>query len=85
MTDTVSVWLVDRTYSDDEQNLLIFTYATADGQRAFRRELAVTTMRGLEADPPARVEVAPENLSTVVDPETVAWYRSAVAERRDAS
>jgi hypothetical protein len=30
-SDAVRVWLVERTYSDDEQNLIILTYATPDG------------------------------------------------------
>ena len=28
--EQVRVWLVERTYSDDEQNLIILTYATPD-------------------------------------------------------
>jgi hypothetical protein len=42
-TETVRVWLVERTYSDDEQNLIILTYATPDGSRDYRKE--VTALR----------------------------------------
>jgi len=35
---SVRVWLVERTYSDDEQNVIILTYATTDGTRYFRKE-----------------------------------------------
>ena len=42
-TDGVEVWLVERTYSDDEQNLVVLTYATPDGERYFRKERALTT------------------------------------------
>ena len=41
--DTVRVWLVERTYSDDEQNLIILTYATTDGEQYFRKERALTS------------------------------------------
>lgn len=30
--DTVRVWLVERTDSDDEQNVVVLTYATPDGE-----------------------------------------------------
>jgi len=41
--ERVRVWLVERTYSDDEQNLIISTYATPDGRRYYRQERALTT------------------------------------------
>ena len=40
---TVRVWLVERTYSDDEQNLIILVYATTDGERYLRKERALTS------------------------------------------
>ena len=40
--DTTRVWLVERIYSDDEQNLIILTYATVDGELYFRKERALT-------------------------------------------
>jgi hypothetical protein len=41
--DAVRVWLVERTYSDDEQNLIILVYATTDGERYLRKERALTS------------------------------------------
>ena len=35
--DGVRVWLVERTYSDDEQNLAVLIYATPDGKRYCRK------------------------------------------------
>ena len=67
--DSVRVWLVERTYGDDEQNLIILTYATPDGERTFRKERALTTFTGDERGTTAAVDVSPDNLSTVEDPE----------------
>jgi len=46
MAAETRVWLVERTYSDDEQNLIILTYATADGRQDFRKERALTSFSG---------------------------------------
>jgi hypothetical protein len=78
-TEAVRVWLVERTYSDDEQNLIVLTYATTDGRRYFRKERALTSF-GDDRDTTAAVEVDPDNLGTVDDPALRARYRSA-AER----
>lgn len=45
LTDTndVRVWLVERTYSNDEQILTILTSATITGDRYFRKERALTS------------------------------------------
>lgn len=64
----VSVWLVERTYSDDEQNLIILTYATPDGQRYYRKERALTTSSDTR-ETLAAVTVSPSNLGEVTDPE----------------
>jgi hypothetical protein len=64
--ETVRVWLVERTYSDDEQNLIILTYATPDGERYFRKERALTSF-GDVRDTTAVVDVDPSNLGTVTD------------------
>jgi len=64
--DSVRVWLVERTYSDDEQNLIILTYATPDGERYFRKERALTSFNDTR-DTTAAVEANPENLGAVTD------------------
>ena len=65
-SDGVQVWLVERTYSDDEQNLVILTYATPDGKRYFRKERALTSFTD-SRDTTAAVEADPENLGSVDD------------------
>lgn len=65
-TDHVRVWLVERTYSDDELNLIILVYATTDGDRYFRKERALTS--GTDArETTAALEVDPDNLGRVDD------------------
>ncbi len=86
MTETVRVWLVERTYSDDEQNLIILTYATPDGQRDFRKERALTSFTGPARRTPVSLEVDETNLGTVEDPETRERYAgeaARMAEKHD--
>jgi hypothetical protein len=64
--EPVQVWLVGRTYSDDEQNMIILTYATTDGERYFRKERALTSFSG-DRETTAAVEVSPDNLGQVTD------------------
>lgn len=83
MTDQVRVWLVERTYSDDEQNLIILTYATPDGKRDFRKERALTSFTGDHRETEVCLDVDPSNLGIVEDPETREYY-AAEAERMAA-
>ena len=66
-SETVRVWLVERTYSDDEQNLIILTYATPDGERYFRKERALTSFTGAARETTAALDVEPHNLGDVDD------------------
>ena len=59
--DTVRVWLVERTYSDDEQNIVILVYATPDGERYLRKERALTSF-GDHRDTTASIDADPRNL-----------------------
>ncbi|MFC6974927.1 hypothetical protein ACFQL1_09920 [Halomicroarcula sp. GCM10025709] len=77
--DRVQVWLVERTYSDDEQNLIILTYATPDGERYYRKERALTSFTDVR-DTTAAVETDPENLGAVGDDDLREQY-AAEAER----
>lgn len=77
--DTVRVWLVERTYSDDEQNLIILTYATPDGTQYFRKERALTSFTDTRGTT-AAVAVEPSNLGTVEDEQLRTQY-AAEAER----
>lgn len=78
-SDGVRVWLVERTYSDDEQNLIILTYATPDGEQYFRKERALTSFTDVR-DTTAAVDADPNNLGSVNDPELRARY-AAEAQR----
>jgi hypothetical protein len=71
--ETVRVWLVERTYSDDEQNIVILIYATPDGERYFRKERALTSFTDVR-DTTAAVDVSSRNLGTVENEETRARY-----------
>ncbi|MFD1514632.1 hypothetical protein [Halomarina rubra] len=82
-TDTVRVWLVERTYSDDEQNLIVLTYATPDGERDFRKERALTSFTGDDRETTAALDVSPGNLGTVTDAETREQYAGEVARMRE--
>ena len=86
MADDVRVWLVDRTYSDDEQNIIILTYATPDGERVYRKERALTSFTGDDRGTTAAVTVEPANLGAVADEETREQYAAEaarMAERYD--
>jgi hypothetical protein len=85
MDETVRVYLVERTYSDDEQNIVITTYATPDGEQYYRREQALTSFSGEDPGTPVSMTVDPSNLGTV-DPEnreTYAAEAGRIAEEYD--
>jgi len=82
MTETARVWLVERTYSDDEQNLIILTYATTDGEQYFRKERALTSYTDTRETTAAET-VSPGNLGVVEDPQLRDQY-AAEAQRMAA-
>ncbi len=69
----VRVWLVERTYSDDEQNLIILVYATEDGGRYMRKERALTSFEDAR-ETEAALDVDGERLAEVADEETGERY-----------
>ena len=73
--DTRRVWLAERTFSDDEQNIVILVYATPDGTQIFRKERALTSFTG-GRETTAAVDVPERNLSTVDDPAERERYRA---------
>ena len=79
LDDDVRVWMVERTYSDDEQNLIILTYSTTDGKQYYRKERALTSFTDVR-DTTAAVNADPDNLGTVDDPELQEQY-AAEAQR----
>lgn len=64
-SETVRLWLVERTYSADEQNLIILVYATTDGRQYVRKERALTSFTGAERETTAAIEEHPDTLGTV--------------------
>ncbi|MFA1610426.1 hypothetical protein [Halobellus rubicundus] len=80
--DGVRVWLVERTYSDDEQNLIILTYATPDGERYFRKERALTSFSDVR-DTTAAVEADPDNLGAVDDAAQREQYAAEARRMRE--
>jgi len=76
MATETRVWLVERTYSDDEQNLIILTYATADGRQDFRKERALTSFSGDHRETPVSLTVPADNLGVVDDPDTRERYET---------
>jgi len=81
--DAVRVWLVERTYGDDEQNLIILTYATPDGRRDFRKERALTSFTGDHRETPVSIAVDPDNLGGVDDAETRERYATEVERMQE--
>ena len=84
-TESVRVWLVERTYSDDEQNIVILVYATPDGERYLRKERALTSF-GDDRPTTAALDVAPERLGRTENAETRQRYAdeaTRVADDRD--
>lgn len=83
MADRVRVWLVERTYSDDELNLIILVYATPDGRREFRKERALPSFSGPSRETPVSLEVDPDNLAAVDDPASRERYAHEVDRVRE--
>ncbi|ELZ26631.1 hypothetical protein C474_19569 [Halogeometricum pallidum JCM 14848] len=77
--ETTRVWLVERTYSDDEQNIIILVYATPDGSRYLRKERSLTSFSDVR-DTTAAIDTDADHLGTVDDPEERERY-AAEAER----
>jgi hypothetical protein len=82
-SDAVRTWLVERTFSDDEQNLVILVYATTDGRRYFRKERALTSFTGPARETQAAVDVSPDRLGTVSDPEERERYAAEARRMAD--
>jgi len=73
----VRVWLAARSYTD--RDLIVLEYATPDGERYLRRELAGRTTDAV----PAALDADPERLAPVADEETRERYRTEVERVRD--
>ncbi|MFB6198378.1 MAG: hypothetical protein ABEI52_08960 [Halobacteriaceae archaeon] len=80
--DEVRVWLVERTYSDDEQNIIITTYATLDGERYYRQERAITSFGQADEGTPISRIVSEANLGDV-EPGRKEQYRMEAQRMAD--
>lgn len=78
MTDTVRLWLAERTYTD--RDLVVLIYATPDGRRRLRKELASTMLERTTVT--AAVDADSEKLDTVDDAETRQRYAMEVERLR---
>ena len=78
MSDTVRCWFVERDYNS--RDLIILTYATPEGDRAFRRELAGQIIDSVAIT--AAKDVDPDNLEAVDDSETRERYANEVERVR---
>lgn len=74
-TDAVRVWLVERGYNN--RDLIVLKYATPDGERVFRTELAAQVVDADTAT--AAREVPTDDLATVDDPEVRDRYAAEAA------
>jgi hypothetical protein len=79
--ESVQVWMVERTYSQDSPHILVVRYATADGAAYFQQERAVPSYsRAAVPEVTAATEVPSDRLAPVEDAETRERY-AAEAER----
>nr|WP_225335920.1 hypothetical protein [Halomicrobium urmianum] len=74
--------MVERTYSDDEQNMIILVYATPDGERYFRKERALTSFTDVR-DTTAALDVDPGDLGAVDDPDQREQYATEAERMAD--
>ncbi len=78
MSDSVRCWLVERGYTN--RDLITLKYATPDGDRLFRRELASQAIDTKSVT--AAEDVSPDDLEPVEDPETRERYANEVERVR---
>ena len=75
----VRVWLVERGYNN--RDLIILKYATPDGERLFRRELAAQAI-GVDTVTAAK-DVSPDDLEAVDDGDFRERYADEVERMAD--
>ena len=78
-SDAVRVWLVERGYNN--RDLIILKYATPDGERLFRRELAAQAI-GVDTVTAAK-DVSPDDLEAVDDGDLRERYANEVERMAD--
>lgn len=78
--ERVRMWLVERTYSDDEQNIIILVYATTDGAYYHRKERSLTSFDSDIRDTYAAIDVPLRELGRVADTETRESYATTAQQ-----
>lgn len=78
-TDSVRVWLVERGYNN--RDLIILKYATPEGDRVFRRELASQVVDAETVT--AAKDVSPDDLATVDESEVQERYAAEARRMAD--
>ncbi|MFW6449199.1 MAG: hypothetical protein ACOC0X_06620 [Halobacteriota archaeon] len=81
--ETERVWLVERTFSDDELNLVILVYATTDGRRYFRKERALSGPNDVR-ETTAALDVPEHNLGPVLDEDERERYADEASRMAEA-
>lgn len=79
MPDTERLWLVERTYTD--RDLVVLVYATPDGRRRRRKELASTMLERTTVT--AAIEAETDELDAVDDEATRERYAAEVERVRE--
>lgn len=74
MSDTVQTWLVERGYNS--RDLITLKYATPDGSRVFRKELAAQAMDSVDVT--AAREVSTDDLERIENEDTREVYATEV-------
>ncbi|PSQ51514.1 hypothetical protein BRD12_03555 [Halobacteriales archaeon SW_12_67_38] len=75
----VRVWLVERGYNN--RDLIVLKYATPDGDRVFRRELAA---QAIDLDTvTAAKDVSPDNLESVTETDVQERYEAEATRMVD--
>lgn len=80
MAETVQTWLVERTYSDDEQNIIILVYATTDGALYHRKERSLTSFDADIRDTYVALDLPTDEFGSVRDDETRESYAATARE-----
>jgi len=80
--DEVRVWLVQRAYSEEVQNMLELVYATPDGGRRLHLQKMLSTPAQADTITAAR-DVRGEKLESVRDDETEERYAREAERMRE--
>lgn len=81
-SDEIRVWLVERTYGDDELNIVILVYADETGERYFRKERALTSFDD-ERETPVSLLVPADELGTTDEGERERYAAEATRMAAD--